>query len=167
MDTFFLALRVLLSLAVVLGLLWVMQRKLTRTGRAGRRAELVTVVARQGISPKASVVIVDAEGKRFLLGITEQSVNVLHTGDIPGDESGVDAFALTMNAALAAPATLTSVPTYGGDNGVPGERRTGRRAARSVGSIAPPAAKPALGGSILSADTWKQTVAAIRQGRNG
>lgn len=81
MDTVFLALRVLLSLAVVLGVLWMLHRRLTRNGRLSpRAAKPVTVVTRQNIAPKASVVVMDVDGERFLLGVTEQSVTVLKSG---------------------------------------------------------------------------------------
>ena len=83
MEIVYLALRVLLSLAVVLGLLWMVQRRLTRSGRMPGAAKPVNVVTRQAIAPKASVVVVDVDGQRFLLGVTEQSVTVLSTTDAP------------------------------------------------------------------------------------
>lgn len=85
METVVLALRVALSLAVVLGLLWVLQRRFSRGARTGAR-KLVRVVERQTIGPKASVVVVDADGQRFLLGVTDQAVNVLDTREAPAEE---------------------------------------------------------------------------------
>lgn len=85
MDSLILGLRVLVALGAVLGLMWFLQRRLGQgTGR--RRADrALTVVSRQSVGQKASVVVVDAAGQRFLLGVTEHAVNVLHTGDIPAD----------------------------------------------------------------------------------
>jgi flagellar protein FliO/FliZ len=85
MDTLILGLRVLVALGAVLGLMWFLQRRLGQgTGR--RRADRVlSVVSRQSVGQKASVVVVDAAGQRFLLGVTEHAVNVLHTGEIPAD----------------------------------------------------------------------------------
>lgn len=85
MDTLILGLRVLVALGAVLGLMWFLQRRLGQgTGR--RRADrALTVVSRQSVGQKASVVVVDAAGHRFLLGVTEHAVNVLHTGDIPAE----------------------------------------------------------------------------------
>ncbi|MGW6175167.1 flagellar biosynthetic protein FliO [Arthrobacter sp. NPDC055138] len=85
METVVLSLRVALSLAVVLGLLWVLQRRFSRGARTGAR-KLVRVVERQTIGPKASVVVVDADGQRFLLGVTDQAVNVLDTREAPVEE---------------------------------------------------------------------------------
>ncbi|HEX9227026.1 MAG TPA: flagellar biosynthetic protein FliO [Arthrobacter sp.] len=81
MDSFLLFVRVVLALAVVLGLIWYTQKRLGR-GQAGPE-KLITVVTRQGLSQKASVVMVDADGTRFMLGVTEQSVTVLHTAVAP------------------------------------------------------------------------------------
>jgi flagellar protein FliO/FliZ len=81
-DTLLVALRVALSLAAVLGLLWVLQRRLAKGSRAAR-ADLVRVVGRQGLGQKASVVVVDVDGRRFVLGVTEQSVTVLRDAEAP------------------------------------------------------------------------------------
>ncbi len=92
MDTVVVGLRVVLSLGVVLALLWVLQKRLVKGGRAGSRAtSQVSVVARQGVGAKASVVVVDVEGERLVLGVTESSVTVLAAADRP-----VDAGALTL-----------------------------------------------------------------------
>ena len=83
MDALILGLRVVVALGAVLGLMWFLQRRLGKgTGR--RRADrALTIVSRQSLGQKASVVVVDAAGQRFLLGVTEHAVNVLHAGDIP------------------------------------------------------------------------------------
>jgi flagellar protein FliO/FliZ len=82
MDTLFLALRVLLSLAAVLGVIWYAQRRIGR-GVRSRPGKTINVVGRQGIGAKASVAVIDVDGKRFLLGVTEHAVTILHTADAP------------------------------------------------------------------------------------
>ena len=91
MDALILGLRVVVALGAVLGLMWFLQRRLGQgTGR--RRADrALTIVSRQSLGQKASVVVVDAAGQRFLLGVTEHAVNVLHTGDIPPEPEEVPA----------------------------------------------------------------------------
>ena len=96
MDTLLVALRVALSLAAVVGLLWVLQRRMQKGTRRGPTASLVSVVGRQGLGQKASVVVVDVEGRRFVLGVTEQSVTVLHDAVSPAES-----FATTLHAADA------------------------------------------------------------------
>ncbi|MCU1421233.1 MAG: fliO, partial [Microbacteriaceae bacterium] len=80
------ALRVIVSLAVVVGLLWMVQRRVTKGSKRVRANKLVTVVTRQGIAQKASVVVVDMGGQRFLLGVTEHSVTVLDASEVPEPE---------------------------------------------------------------------------------
>ncbi len=82
MEPLVLGLRVVVSLAAVFGLMWLVHRKLRGTG-AAVRARVLSVVARQSVGPKASVVLVDTDGKRFLLGVTEHGISVLHTSDVP------------------------------------------------------------------------------------
>jgi len=170
-DTVVVALRVILSLAVVLGLLWVLQRRLSR-GAGSRAANVVTVVGRQGLGQKASVVVVDVDGRRFVLGVTEQSISVLHDGEIDqgvagagvsavrseaGNDRSAVAFARSLHAASGGP---TLVPSDAGTStdAPAGPPLTFRpRRDRS--------ASGRLGGSILSPSTWQQTAALLRHGR--
>jgi len=114
MDTVLVGLRVVLSLGVVLALLYVLQKRIAKGGRTGRRTSPVTVVARQGIGAKASVVVVDVEGERLVLGVTDASVTVLAAADRP-----VEPAALELVAAPAEPAAqearvtpIAPVPTF-------------------------------------------------------
>ena len=83
MDTVVVALRVALSLGVVLALLWVLQKRFSKGLKSGRATSPVTVVTRQGIGTKASVVVVDVEGERLVLGVTDSSITVLAAADVP------------------------------------------------------------------------------------
>jgi flagellar protein FliO/FliZ len=132
-DTVVVGLRVVLSLGVVLALLWVLQKRLVKGGRAGTRAtSQVSVVARQGVGAKASVVVVDVEGERLVLGVTESSVTVLAAADRPVEV-----------------APLTLVPS-----GAPDDEPTPVQEAR-VTPIAPVAtpAPSASFAAVLSAET--------------
>jgi len=144
-DTLIVALRVVLSLSVVLALLWYLQRRFTKGVRARGGANLVTVVGRQGLGQKASVVVVDIDGQRLVLGVTEQSVTVLHGSETPVPVEGHEAFARSMTTATQNDAEV----------GAPLVFRPRRK----------PESAAALNGSILSASTWQQAAAAFRQGR--
>jgi flagellar protein FliO/FliZ len=85
MDSLILGLRVLVSLGAVLGLMWLLHRRLRR-GTGAPKAKALAVVARQSVGPKAAVVLVDTDGQRFLLGVTEHGINVLHTSEAPAAE---------------------------------------------------------------------------------
>ena len=131
METLFLVLRVVLSLAVVFGIIWYAQRKLGKGMRA-KQGNTITVVGRQGVGAKASVAVIDVDGKRFLLGVTEHSVNILHTSDTP--EAPASAF--------------SRVLTEEGGN-------------VEAGAVIPLGSSP-LAGSILSADTWRRAFASLK-----
>ena len=160
MDTLFLALRVVISLAAVLGLLWAIQKKVaTKTGRGAKQAKHVTVVARQGISGKASVAVVDVEGVRYVLGVTEQSVSVIGSTVAPVDAT-VTAISAAPAAGSAFAAVLEQTPAPIAVQPDPEPVvLSPRRAARAAAT--PVAASP-IAGSILSASTWKQAAAAMR-----
>lgn len=167
MDTVVVALRVILSLAVVLGLLWVLQRRLSR-GAGACTNNVVTVVGRQGVGQKASVVVVDVDGRRFVLGVTEQSISVLHDAETDhgvvavsrpvragsGNDRSAVAFARSLHAASGGP-TLVPPETETPADEPPLTFRPRRD--RSAGAR--------LGGSILSPSTWQQTAALLRPGR--
>lgn len=167
MDTIFLALRVLLSLAVVLAAIWYAHRRLTRGGRAPRAAKTVTVVAKQSVGSKASVVVMDVDGQRFLLGVTEQSVSVLNASATPvAEPAPMPAHQL----APVEPPPVRVVPRPTGGAAFARVLSDLQAEAPASDHAAPLAFLPepragALDGSILSAATWKRTAAALRRAR--
>lgn len=152
MDTFLLVIRVVLSLGAVLFVLWAFQRRFFRMAGGPQSAKLLQVTARQGIGAKASVVMLDAEGKRFILGVTEHSVTVLHEAELPEPVS--DSFAASLEAA----ALLDGNDDATGDQSSAGLRR--RRGGRKPASELPPAH-----GSVLSGETWRAAARALRDGQ--
>jgi flagellar protein FliO/FliZ len=179
-DTVVVALRVVLSLAVVLGLLWVLQRRLSR-GAGARTNNLVTVVGRQGLGQKASVVVVDVDGRRFVLGVTEQSISVLHDAETDHDtvepsrpvRSGNDrsavAFARSLHAASGGPTLVPpALPETATAAHAIDKAATDKAATEPPLTFRPRRDRSAggrLGGSILSPSTWQQTAALLRPGR--
>lgn len=171
MDTVFVALRVVLSLAVVLGLLWYVQRRVTGRSGAKRSVSIVTVVGRQGIGQKASVVVVDVEATRFVLGVTEQSVTVIHSGALDG-LAGARHSAPMLEAVPAVPdpgdafaRLLADAAAHGTEDGHEEKPLEPPLAFRPRRELHHPTRAAKLGGSILSPATWQQTAAALRQGR--
>lgn len=172
METFLAGLRVVVSLAVVVGLLWMLQRRLTRGSRASGVAKPVRIVTKQAISPKASVVIIEVEGTRLLLGVTEHAVSVLQTSDAPAAlEAAVEtsspaasatAFAATLSAVTAPKATTAKTATAKAAASKPAQKAPELAPAAFMGGTQ---AGGMLAGSILSPATWKQLAAVFRQGR--
>jgi len=84
MDTALLALRVGLSLACVLGLIWFAGRKLQGTaGVRKQRTVPLSVLGRQSLGKGAGVALVEVAGRVLLLGVGEQGVRVLTEVDVP------------------------------------------------------------------------------------
>ncbi|AIV40113.1 FliO/MopB family protein [Curtobacterium sp. MR_MD2014] len=201
MDTLWMALRVAVSLGVVLALMWVLHRRATKGGLGaavkarGRRSAAVEVVGRQGIGGKASVVVVDVEGERLVLGVSEQSVSLLRSGPTPAPELTVVAGPVALPTAPRAVASAPepAEPTSAGPTTVAAPSADAFRAelerqdhaatglpadAAPVLPMRPrgPARRPSrtvvptaqqLQGSVLSADTWRQAAAALRSRRAG
>ncbi|MBT2501081.1 flagellar biosynthetic protein FliO [Curtobacterium sp. ISL-83] len=199
MDTLAITLRVALSLGVVLALMWVLHRRVskgsfgTKSATKGRRAASVEVVGRRGLGGKASVVVVDVEGERLVLGVSEHGVTLLTSGQAPAPELTIvtgpvqlpvravpsaDAFRQELArqdqgeprlpAAVTRPTRADATPLTTGATDVPAMaeplpmRPRNRRAHRT----AVPTAQQ-LQGSILSAETWRQAAAALRNRRAG
>jgi flagellar protein FliO/FliZ len=179
-DTLVIALRVALSLGVVLALMWVLHRRMQKgqfgAGRTrGRRSASLEVVARQGIGGKASVVVVDVDGERLVLGVAEHGVTLLTSGQAPAPELTIvtgpvalptaDAFRAELDRQDGAGASLPSDTAAAATDDALPLRPRGRRAAPRTASVVPTAAQ--LQGSVLSVDTWRQAASALRSRRTG
>lgn len=156
MDSLILGLRVLLSLGAVFGLMWLAYRRV-RSGSPAVKARSLSVVARQTVGPKASVVLVDTEGRRFLLGVTEHGINVLHTGDAP-----------TSPEALPTDSTEEPLLLPLGRGGELPTRRSIRQASFEA-ELAKRRRSPAVltngvSGSVLDPGTWRLAAGALRSG---
>ena len=173
MDTFLVAVRVVVSLAVVLGLLWYLQRRIGRTGRAQKITNPISIVGKRAVGQKAAVVVVDLDGQRFLLGVTDRAVTVLHTAERPLPSEAE--FARSMTEAMASPAASSPAPAAAPTlvPSIVGPTRVGPALAGPApvgpapvgGALAASAlaASSPLGGSILSPAIWRQTAAVIRR----
>ena len=171
MDTLIVALRVVLSLGVVFGLLWYLQRRLVQGGRAKLSANLVTVVGRANVGQKASVVVVDVDGQRLILGVTEHAVSVLHDSRASIDDVTEADAATTLTETTTVPAqspaeASATVFARSLDSAASDDTSTIAFRPRRKGTPAPKTTPPSrLAGSILSPATWTQTAAALRNGR--
>lgn len=88
METLFLALRVLVALGAVLGLIWFVQRRMTRgstkkAGLAGRFGggsapkRAISVLGSHRLGAKQSITVVEVDGVKLVLGVTEHGISVL------------------------------------------------------------------------------------------
>lgn len=151
MDAVFVGLRVVVSLGVVLALLWYLQRRLSKGSLRTRKTNPVVVVGRQTIGPKASVVVVDVEGSRLVLGVTDGSITMLQSAEAPP----VVDFEESLDAAVATYSPLTAVE--------PLQPAAEKPVPAAVAASFASSSKGPLAGSILSPETWRQAAAALRR----
>jgi flagellar protein FliO/FliZ len=159
---------VLVVLGVIVSLLWYVQRRLTKGKRGGqRRGNAVTVVGRQGVGSKASVVVVDVDGTRFVLGVTERAVNVLHSGERPAELEAEVTKLSPVRQTFAKPIVRSEnehqnqkqAPTQDASAGKKSRQDADYLSAQARASVF----DEALKGSILSPATWRQASSAVRQ----
>lgn len=139
MDMLGLVVRLVFSLAVVLGLLLLIARFAGRRFQ-GRAGAPVHVVHRQPISRGSSVTVVTVGTRILVLGSTEQQITLLT--ELEPDE---------IDLPVEEPELLD------GEAPADDPARPARAARPAPGGIG------ALGGSILSPQTWKQALAAATQ----
>src|SRR3954447_17674968 len=88
MDTVALIGRVLVSLAAVLGVMWVIARRM-RAGGKTRATKLIEVLGRQQVSKGASVAVVRIGEQALILGVTDNQVSVLADTDLAAAQAVV------------------------------------------------------------------------------
>ena len=157
MDTVALLGRVLVSLAAVLGVMWVIARRLRGNGKA-RATKLIEVLGRQQVSKGASVAVVRIGEQALVLGVTDNQVSVLADTDLAAARAVVGENEAHRRTGSRRRSTHSAV-------------RVDKVAPHTVAATAPanPAAAPeaparpgALAGSALSPATWKQTIESLR-----
>ncbi|AZS39664.1 hypothetical protein CVS54_00977 [Microbacterium oxydans] len=154
----------MLSLAAVLGVLWFLQRRVARTQARRRDSEAITVLGRQGVGPKAQIVVIQTEDARYVLGVTEHGVNVVDRLPVKRTDTSEE----TPRPAWS-PAT-----TEAASDAAEFDRILAAAALTESTDIPPESSAPQrrvrhrndpLRGSILSPETWRQTAEAIRRTR--
>ncbi|WP_426172208.1 FliO/MopB family protein [Microbacterium sp. DWRC1-3] len=154
----------MLSLAAVLGVLWFLQRRVARTQARRRDSEAITVLGRQGVGPKAQIVVIQTADARYVLGVTEHGVNVVDRLPVVPTEEQDDPALPTWSAASAEAAS----------DAEEFDRILAATALNASTTVSPASPAPQrrvrhrndpLRGSILSPETWRQTAEAIRRTR--
>lgn len=173
MDTsaLVLGLRVVLALAVVLGLLWWLARR-TGGGKPRAKVTTVSVVGRQSLGRHSGVAVVEVEGRRLLLGVTDQGVSLLtelgvaaekataerveidpeDLARLVGDLDGLEDLQDTDDADAVTTPTDDVRRTEAAHPSTPAAR-----------TPAVPTPRSPLEGSILAPSTWRQAVVAVQE----
>lgn len=168
----------------MLGLLWYLQRRFSRTSTRRREAETITVLGRQGLGAKAQLVMVQTADARYVLGVTEHGVSVVDRLPVAAEEgaAGTDAVGIADSDGSVSRHPIiegSSKPAVSGveafDSILAGEASASASASsRSSRSSADHDSgarlrvrhrNDPLRGSIISPETWRQTAEAIRRSR--
>jgi flagellar protein FliO/FliZ len=167
MTSIWLALRVLVALACVLGLIWLAGRKLggSRAGRGGDEPR-IQVLDRSSLSRHSGVAVIAVGNRRILVGFGEQQVEMLTElspvvsplripGQPPTQRTGSG---VPRSAAVATrpPSAVTARTTQPPARPVRVPQLTGAEQAAVRG-------QSALAGSVLSSQTWKDAVHALQE----
>ena len=137
-------LRLVFSLAVVIGLLLLIARVAQKRLRGGNGA-LIRVVARQPLSRSSAIAVVNVADRMLVLGATENGISLLTELDVdslevePLDAGGIHESAEHGSTPAQGTFDTTSISTQ----------------VRETGPLA---------GSILSPQTWKQAMTAAQRG---
>ena len=180
-----LTVRLVASLAIVVGLL-LLTVKVGGKRFQARGGAPVRVVHRQALSRGSAVAVVEVGSRILVLGTTEHQVSLLtelDEGDVAGPATDApvlrlertpapEDFAPELAAAMsgaAAPIDATdepvaedTAPTRRRGAGAHAAPRAPRPSTRPSTRPSVPGATGGLNGSVLSPDTWRQAVAAVR-----
>ena len=179
--------RLLISLAVVIGLIWVVARRL-RGGRrrALRTDKLIDVLGRQNLTRASSVAVVRVADRALIIGVTDSAVRVL--GEIELDAVQAKLAEMGPSARRSAVTRDIPRPRTSAHDVATGEADFADVTARLDDLIEPIPATPAelagmlsaadveairarasrskpsgpMSGSALSPATWRQTLDALR-----
>ncbi|WP_172892156.1 flagellar biosynthetic protein FliO [Jatrophihabitans sp. GAS493] len=184
--------RVVLSLAVVLGLMWGLARFVKRPTARSRNGKLLDIVSREQLTRNSSIAVVRVLDQALIVGVTDGQVSLIGEVDLEAVEVQLAAAATQSKTkrSRAVPVDPNPVaPVYipadipGADLLNKAARSTAKPAAAKPvagpaaasathqgakqGSVGAPkttqdAKSSALSGSALSPATWRQTVESLR-----
>jgi flagellar protein FliO/FliZ len=144
-DTVGLLLRLGLSLAAVVALMWFAARMMRGQLKGGNNG-LIDVVARQQLGRGSSLAVVRIADQALVVGVTESKVSLLAQADLAAITAAQEA------TTAEEPVVRSAVSTTPGAAGAP------KISGRSGDAGAP----GGLHGSILAPSTWKQAVNVLR-----
>ena len=159
----------------MLGLLWFIQRRVGRRQQQRRDGTDIVVRGRRSLGSKAQLVIVETDDTRYVLGVTEHGVNLIER--MPAEH--VTRPVMRPVAHLAPVAPVAREEDDSAEHRHPFDALLEAQAS-DAGDAADPDVDPAapslrrdrrtrrpdpLEGSILSPQTWRQTVDFVRRRR--
>ncbi len=154
-----LTVRLIASLAVVVGLLLLLARVAGKRF-SGREGAAVQVLHRQPLSRTASVAVLSVGSRILVVGSTDQQVQLLT--ELEPDELELDTVPLVpmLHEVSDTSDVLSVLPRDDATQGLVRPGTTPRAGAHRAGARHRPGKPGRLAGSVLSPDTWRQAIAA-------
>ena len=121
MDTVWTIVRVVVAFGVVITLMWWLSKRTQKLQGRAKGKSLVQVRARQNLGQKTSVVVLDVNQKRYVLGVGDGNVTVIDKTKVPDDFAAELEKAAQAESATTRPAAVHPAPPTAG---MPGERPT-------------------------------------------
>lgn len=138
--------RMILALVVVLGAMWALA-KWARKPLGASSGQVLSVLARQPLSRTSSVTVVKVLDHALVLGITEQGIRLLSEVDLDQVQAVLDTPAPPRERRKIVSASKTTATDVTASTPIAStQTSTGR-----------------LNGSILSPQTWRQMIDALRE----
>lgn len=163
MDTLWLTLRFVVSLAVVIGLIWGLARVKKRVSPKGTGT--INLVSKVPVSKKGSLLLVEVGGKTMMLGATDTSITLLSVIETSADieEAKEDRRPLSLDALLDE--QLESGLMLDPDLQYPDLEYPDLQYPdyKEVAALHRPTGEGRLAGSVLSPTTWRQLTEVLRE----
>jgi flagellar protein FliO/FliZ len=168
MDTLWLTLRFVVSLAVVIGLIWGLARVKKRVSPKG--AGTINLVSKVPVSKKGSLLLVEVGGKTMMLGATDTSITLLSVIDTAADieEGKEDRRPVSLDSLLDE--QLESGLMLDPDLQYPDLQYPDLQYpdlqypdSKEVAALHRPTGEGRLAGSVLSPTTWRQLTEVLRE----
>ena len=152
--------RTTFALAAVLLVMWFCARVLRKTS-GGRSTDVIEVVGRQQLTKASSVAVVRIADRAYLLGVTDQRVELIAETHIDAVRPVVAATAREVRTPVAAPLSLVAAAPSSVALPAPVPVPVTATAVRDI--VPEPRSGGMLAGSALSLTTWRSGMQELRE----
>lgn len=155
--------RLTISLAVVLGIVWLLARRVRKSGRGGGQG-LIDVLGRQQLSRSASIAVVHVGDQALIVGVTDGQVSVLGQTDLAAAlAAGTQPATRRTRSPRRTEASRLHLASAAPPAAHAHRASSARPAKDGAAQLPEPSPRSALAGSALSPQTWKQTLESLRE----
>ena len=153
MDTLSLVIKLVVALAVVVGLIWGLARAKKRISPTN--SATIQVLSKVPVSRKGSLLLVEVGGKKLMIGATENNISLLSVIDMLPETPEIKEERRPVQLDSFVVQRSDSPEALGFDLDLLDED--------ALASLKNSQADSALAGSVLSAHTWRQLAATLRE----